>query len=81
MIDNTSAFRMRDDVPLTVPQVNPESIKERPESNIVANPNCSTIQLYARSARCTSSRGFGVSSCRTTRRGRRWSARAERAVR
>jgi aspartate-semialdehyde dehydrogenase len=45
VIDNTSAFRMREDVPLTVPQVNPESIKERPESNIVANPNCSTIQL------------------------------------
>jgi aspartate-semialdehyde dehydrogenase len=45
VIDNSSAFRMRDDVPLTVPQVNPETVRERPESNLIANPNCSTIQL------------------------------------
>ncbi|MEV5749473.1 aspartate-semialdehyde dehydrogenase [Actinoallomurus sp. NPDC052308] len=45
VIDNSSAFRAREDVPLTVPQVNPESLRHRPESNIIANPNCSTIQL------------------------------------
>lgn len=45
VIDNSSAFRMRDDVPLTVPQVNPATVSERPESNLIANPNCSTIQL------------------------------------
>ncbi len=45
VIDNSSAFRTRDDVPLTVPQVNPESLRNRPVSGIVANPNCSTIQL------------------------------------
>lgn len=45
VIDNSSAFRMRPDVPLVVPQVNPEAIADRPGSNIVANPNCSTIQL------------------------------------
>ena len=42
MIDNSSAFRMDDDVPLVVPEVNPDDCKERPR-NIIANPNCSTI--------------------------------------
>jgi len=42
MIDNSSAFRMDDDVPLVVPEVNPEDAKIRPR-NIIANPNCSTI--------------------------------------
>lgn len=42
MIDNSSAFRMDDDVPLVVPEVNPEDCKKRPR-NIIANPNCSTI--------------------------------------
>lgn len=42
MIDNSSAFRMDDDVPLVVPEVNPEDCKNRPR-NIIANPNCSTI--------------------------------------
>jgi aspartate-semialdehyde dehydrogenase len=45
VIDNSSAFRLRDDVPLVVPQVNPESLAHRPPANLVANPNCSTIQL------------------------------------
>src|SRR6266851_904865 len=45
VIDNSSAFRLRDDVPLTVPQVNPESLRERPACDLIANPNCSTIQL------------------------------------
>ncbi|MDR1516748.1 MAG: aspartate-semialdehyde dehydrogenase [Dysgonamonadaceae bacterium] len=44
MIDNSSAFRMYDDVPLVVPEVNPEDALKRPR-NIIANPNCTTIQL------------------------------------
>ncbi|HCE43722.1 MAG TPA: aspartate-semialdehyde dehydrogenase [Lentisphaeria bacterium] len=41
MIDNSSAFRMDDDVPLVVPEVNPEDVKKH--KGIIANPNCSTI--------------------------------------
>ncbi len=44
VIDNSSFFRMDPGVPLIVPQVNPEAIKNM-EKNIVANPNCSTAQL------------------------------------
>lgn len=44
MIDNSSAFRYDDDVPLVVPEVNAEDCKNRPR-NIIANPNCSTIQM------------------------------------
>ena len=44
MIDNSSAFRMDTDVPLVVPEVNPEDCKDRPR-NIIANPNCSTIVM------------------------------------
>ena len=42
-VDNSSAFRMDDNVPLVVPEVNPEKIKEN--KGIIANPNCSTIQM------------------------------------
>ncbi len=42
MIDNSSAFRMEEDVPLVVPEVNPEDAFRRPR-NIIANPNCTTI--------------------------------------
>ena len=42
VVDNSSAFRMNDDVPLVVPEVNPEEIKNN--NGIIANPNCSTIQ-------------------------------------
>lgn len=42
VIDNSSAFRMDDDVPLVVPEVNPEAIENH--KGIIANPNCSTIQ-------------------------------------
>lgn len=42
VIDNSSAYRMYDDVPLVVPEVNPEDIKWH--KGIIANPNCSTIQ-------------------------------------
>jgi aspartate-semialdehyde dehydrogenase len=45
VVDNSSAFRMRPDVPLVVPQVNPHLLEQRPAAGIVANPNCSTIQL------------------------------------
>ena len=41
VIDNSSAFRLKDDVPLVVPEVNPEYVKEH--RGIIANPNCSTI--------------------------------------
>lgn len=44
VIDNTSFFRMCDDVPLVVPEVNPSDITHAPR-NIIANPNCSTIQM------------------------------------
>ena len=43
MIDNSSAFRMDDDVPLVVPEVNPEDVSWH--SGVIANPNCSTIQM------------------------------------
>ncbi len=44
MIDNSSAFRMEEDVPLVVPEVNAADAKNRPR-NIIANPNCTTIQM------------------------------------
>ena len=44
-IDNTSAFRYEDDVPLVVPEVNPEQIAIGKQRGIIANPNCSTIQM------------------------------------
>ena len=42
VIDNSSAFRMDDDVPLVVPEINPQAAKNHPR-NIIANPNCTTI--------------------------------------
>lgn len=45
VIDNTSHFRMDPDVPLIVPEVNPEAIDGYKKKNIIANPNCSTIQM------------------------------------
>ncbi len=44
MIDNSSAFRMDDDVPLVVPEINPRDAFNAPR-NVIANPNCSTIQM------------------------------------
>ncbi|MBR6686805.1 MAG: aspartate-semialdehyde dehydrogenase [Paludibacteraceae bacterium] len=44
MIDNSSAFRMDADVPLVVPEVNAADAKDRPR-NVIANPNCTTIQM------------------------------------
>ena len=45
VIDNSSRFRMEPDVPLVVPEVNPEALQGFRAHNIVANPNCSTIQM------------------------------------
>ena len=49
VIDNTSYFRMNDNVPLVVPEVNPEVLNnffdDKNRSNIISNPNCSTIQM------------------------------------
>lgn len=45
VIDNTSQFRMDEDVPLVVPEVNPHAIEHYARKGIIANPNCSTIQM------------------------------------
>ncbi|MDE5602741.1 MAG: aspartate-semialdehyde dehydrogenase [Helicobacter sp.] len=45
VIDNTSYFRMQEDVPLVVPEVNPRDIALWEKTGIIANPNCSTIQM------------------------------------
>src|SRR5437588_9819245 len=45
VIDNTSCFRMEPDGPLVVPEVNPEAIAGYQKRGIIANPNCSTIQM------------------------------------
>ena len=45
VIDNSSAFRMDPDVPLIVPEVNPDAVALARRKNIIANPNCSTAQL------------------------------------
>ena len=45
VIDNSSAWRMDPDVPLIVPEVNPDAIEDSYRKNIIANPNCSTAQL------------------------------------
>lgn len=45
VIDNTSCFRYEEDVPLVVPEVNPEAVAQYRNRGIIANPNCSTIQM------------------------------------
>ena len=45
-VDNSGAFRMDDDVPLVVPEVNPEKVADRPRG-IIANPNCTTLSMMA----------------------------------
>jgi len=45
VVDNTSEFRYDDDIPLVVPEVNPEAIADYKNRGIIANPNCSTIQM------------------------------------
>ncbi|MDD9336705.1 MAG: aspartate-semialdehyde dehydrogenase, partial [Wolbachia sp.] len=44
-IDNTSYFRMKEGVPLVIPEINQEKIKEYKNYNIISNPNCTTIQM------------------------------------
>ena len=45
VVDNTSHFRNDDDIPLVVPEVNPEAVADYTTRGIIANPNCSTIQM------------------------------------
>jgi aspartate-semialdehyde dehydrogenase len=45
VVDNTSQFRYQDDIPLVVPEVNPHAIAQYRNHGIIANPNCSTIQM------------------------------------
>ncbi len=45
VVDNTSYFRMDEDIPLVVPEVNPGALAGYAARNIIANPNCSTIQM------------------------------------
>ncbi len=45
VIDNTSQFRYDDEIPLVVPEVNPQAIADYTNHGIIANPNCSTIQM------------------------------------
>ena len=45
VIDNTSHFRREGDIPLVIPEVNPEALRDYKPRNIIANPNCSTIQM------------------------------------
>lgn len=45
VVDNTSQFRYEDDIPLVVPEVNPDAIAQYRNRGIIANPNCSTIQM------------------------------------
>ncbi len=45
VVDNTSYFRYQDDIPLVVPEVNPEKVGDYKNHGIIANPNCSTIQM------------------------------------
>jgi len=45
VIDNTSEFRYDDDIPLVVPEVNPDAVADYKTRGIIANPNCSTIQM------------------------------------
>ena len=45
VVDNTSQFRYEEDIPLIVPEVNPQALAQYTNRNIIANPNCSTIQM------------------------------------
>ncbi len=45
VVDNTSRFRYDEDIPLVVPEVNPDAIAQHDQRGIIANPNCSTIQM------------------------------------
>jgi len=66
VIDNTSEFRYREDVPLVVPEVNPQALAGIGTSGIIANPNCSTIQLVVGSSRSTTPPASSASTSRPT---------------
>ena len=50
VIDNSSAFRMEEDIPLIVPEVNPKALRDWENRGIISNPNCSTIQFVVAAA-------------------------------
>ena len=60
VVDNSSAFRMDPNVPLVVPEVNPHDVAWN--EGIIANPNCSTIQMVVALKPCTTRRGCVGSS-------------------
>jgi aspartate-semialdehyde dehydrogenase len=65
VIDNSSAWRMDPDVPLVVPEVNPGELSKRPKKNIIANPNCSTIQTVVALKPIHDAAGILRASCST----------------
>src|SRR3546814_17095851 len=67
VIDNSSAFRMDPDVPLVVPEVNPDALARYGRRHIVANPNCSNAQMVVRSEARRVGNGW-ISTCSS-----RWS--------
>ena len=66
MIDNSSAFRMDEDVPLVVPEVNPGDVAWH--NGVIANPNCSTIQMVVALKHCTICRASSAWWCPRIRR-------------
>ena len=68
VIDNTSQFRYDDDIPLVVPEVNPHAIAEYKTRGIIANPNCSTIQMLVALKPIYDAVGIEPSTWRPTRR-------------
>ena len=65
VIDNSSAWRMDPDVPLVVPEVNAQALQARPKKNIIANPNCSTIQTVVALKPIHDAAGILRASCAT----------------
>jgi aspartate-semialdehyde dehydrogenase len=59
VIDNTSEFRYQPDIPLVVPEVNPEQLQDIERGAIIANPNCSTIQMVVAIAPIHRAAGIG----------------------
>jgi len=60
VVDNSSAWRMDTDIPLVVPEVNPDAVAQYKNKGIIANPNCSTIQMVV--ALNPIYRNFGIKS-------------------
>ena len=66
VVDNSGSFRMDPDVPLVVPEVNPDAVANRPKG-IIANPNCTTLTMMDALARYTARGGSPSSLSRRTR--------------